>query len=276
MNALPVPTVAPEWLVKHLSDGDLRILDARWSLAGGAAREAYERGHIPGSTFIDLDLDLAGAPGRAGRHPLPDLTVFAETMRRAGIGGDSRVVVYDEVTGAAARAWWLLRSSGHERVAVLDGGLAAYLATGGPISTLPTELSTGNFTTSGFRRTVPAIAVMDRQAEGHLVLDARTRERYLGVPNPLDPSPGHIPGARSLPWMDLYRDGRLGNPEEIRGSLAAVGYDGQPVIAYCGSGVTACALLLALEAAGVKEPHLYPGSWSEWAGDAGLPVERDG
>lgn len=273
MDALPVPTVTPEWLVAHLTDGDLRILDTRWSLAAGSERGAYEAGHIPGSVFIDLDLELAGPPGRGGRHPLPEPAIFGAAMRRAGISTDSSVVVYDEVTGAAARAWWLLRTSGHELVSVLDGGLSAYLAIGGPLSTDPPKLGEGGFTASVFASAVPATAVQSRQEVGDLVLDARTSERYRGERNPLDPRPGHLPGARSLPWMDLYRNGRLGTPHEIRGRLEELGYREQPVIAYCGSGITACALLLALEAAGVGGLHLYPGSWSEWAGEPTYPVE---
>lgn len=273
MDSMPTPTVAPSWLLAHLARQDLRILDVRWALQSGSQRAAYDAGHIPGSVFVDLDSDLAGPPGAMGRHPLPSLERFCEAMRAAGVSSDSSVVIYDEVTGAAARAWWLLKSCGHDRVAVLDGGLSAYLEAGGELTDEPTTVVPGTLSASQFGHTIPADLIRARQDQGHLVLDARARDRYRGAPNPLDPRPGHLPGAKSLPWTDLYRAGVLLEREEIRRRLQEVGHDKeQPVVAYCGSGVTACALLLGLAAAGLDQLYLYPGSWSEWAADPSRPV----
>jgi thiosulfate/3-mercaptopyruvate sulfurtransferase len=273
---MPTPTVTPAWLLAHLASEDLRVLDVRWSLQSGAQRAAYNAGHVPGAVFVDLDADLAGRPGPEGRHPLPPLDSFCEAMRQAGVSSTSSVVIYDEVTGAAARAWWLLTSCGHRQVAVLDGGLSAYLASGGELTDEPTTVSPGDLTASQFARTIPADLIEVRQDQGHLVLDARARERYLGERNPLDPRPGHLPGARSLPWTDLYPEGLLLERQEIRRRLREAGHNPeQPVVAYCGSGVTACALLLGLAASGVEHLYLYPGSWSEWAADPSRPVSTE-
>ncbi|MHB1499773.1 MAG: sulfurtransferase [Candidatus Dormibacteria bacterium] len=273
MAVMPSPTVPAEWLLEHQQDPELCILDVRWSLASGAETAAYGAGHIPGAVFLDLDRDLAGRPGSSGRHPLPDPAQFGESMRRAGVSSRSSVVAYDEVTGAAARAWWLLQAAGHPRVGVLDGGLRAYLEAGGILSPTLPRPAPGNFRATGFKGAVPADLIPELQQRGYLVLDARAHDRYSGSPNPLDPRPGHIPKATSLPWTELYQGGRQASPDEAGRRLQAAAHRGQPIIAYCGSGVTACALLLALEAAGVQDLHLYPGSWSEWAADETRPVE---
>jgi thiosulfate/3-mercaptopyruvate sulfurtransferase len=196
-------------------------------------------------------------------------------MREAGVSSRSRVVAYDQVTGAAARAWWLLRAAGVEQVSVLDGGLGAYLEAGGVLSQEVPEPPPGDLSPRGFSGQVSADLIPRLQEQGHLVLDARSQDRYHGVPNPLDPRPGHLPGAKSLPWMELFPEGFRLDGEAVQSRLRELGHSGQPIIAYCGSGVTACALLLALEGAQVKDIHLYPGSWSEWAGDPSRPVERE-
>lgn len=275
VEPLPTPTVPPPWLIAHLDDRELRVLDVRWSLAGGAEVAAYRAGHIPGATFLDLDRVLAAPPGPRGRHPLPDPEEFGRAIRAAGVSSGSQVVVYDQVTGAAARAWWLLRACGLERVAVLDGGLGAYLAAGGALSRQVPKPPPGDLRPSGFSGQVPADLIPHLQEQGYLVLDARSADRYRGVPNPLDPRPGHLPGAKSLPWTELFPGGFRLEGDVVRSRLRELGHTGQPIIAYCGSGVTACALLLALEGAQVGDVHLYPGSWSEWAADPSRPVERE-
>ncbi len=273
MPETPQPLVQPDQFIRHLGAPDLVVLDARWSLERGAERRAYLAGHIPGAEFVDLDQELAAPAGPRGRHPLPPVESFAAGMRRHGVSASSQVVVYDEVTGAAARAWWMLRAAGHRRVAVLDGGLQAYLEAGGRLtSELPAPRS-GDFQTTGFGSWVGADCLETCRDQGTLVVDARARGRYLGQPNPLDPRPGHIPGAVSLPWTDLFDRGRLRPAAEVRRLLGESGAGDRPVVVYCGSGVTACAVLLALEVAGGGPGRLYPGSWSEWAADPSRPVQ---
>ncbi|HUY62135.1 MAG TPA: sulfurtransferase [Candidatus Dormibacteraeota bacterium] len=281
MLDLPGVVVPPEWLRRHLTAPDLLCCDVRWALATGAERPAYAAGHIPGAVFIDLDRELAGPPGPTGRHPLPDPAAFAAAMRRAGAHPTSTVVAYDAGTGAAARLWWLLRAAGHRRVAVLDGGFAGWLAAGGPVTTAVPDPAPGTLGVAGFAGTVDADTAGARAAAGTPVLDARAPERYRGLVEPIDPRPGHIPGARNLPWTELCDQGRLRPPAELRARFAACGLPAPPAaapatasaaVAYCGSGVTAAALLLAMAHAGLPDGDLYPGSWSEWSRDPARPA----
>lgn len=273
MEPMPSPTVTPQWLIRHLDDPQLRILDVRWSLPNGAEEDAYRQGHIPHAVFCNLDTELAAPPGAGGRHPLPEVAVFSAAMRAHGVLGSSPVVVYDQITGGSARAWWLLRASGHPQVSVLDGGVEGYLSAGGRLTTAVEPPTPGDFAARGFSGWLGAEAIEGGEASAHLILDGRARERYLGAPNPLDPRPGHLPGARSLPWTELYRGGWVRSPAEVRQLLAAGGYRGQPLLAYCGSGVTSAAMLLAFAAAGIDGGLLYPGSWSEWAQNPARLVE---
>ncbi|MDA8396035.1 MAG: sulfurtransferase [Candidatus Dormibacteraeota bacterium] len=268
------PLVQPGHLIRQLGSPDLVVLDVRWSLERGAERQAHLAGHIPGAEFVDLDLELAGPAGARGRHPLPPVESFAASMRRHGVRASSRVVVYDEVTGAAARAWWMLRAAGHPRVAVLDGSLQAYLEAGGRLTRELPEPRSGDFQATGFEGWVGADGLETCRGRGTLVVDARARARYLGQPNPLDPRPGHLPGAVSLPWTELFERGRLRPRAQLLRLLGESGAGESPVVVYCGSGVTSCAVLLALEVAGIGPGRLYPGSWSEWAADPGRPVQN--
>jgi thiosulfate/3-mercaptopyruvate sulfurtransferase len=261
-------------LIEHLQDPDLAVLDVRWALPAGSDRQAYLEAHIPGARFVDLDLELAGAPGPAGRHPLPSPERFSMAMQVAGISKVGRVVAYDGGSGAAARAWWLLRAAGHARATVLDGGLPAWVSAGGEVETGEVAVEPGDFVTSGFRGWVTADQTAALVKSGQVVLDARAKERYDGSPSPLDPRPGHVPGARSLPWFDAYRDGRVRTPAELATRVAEATGDQSPAAIYCGSGVTACSLILALESGGFEAIQLYPGSWSEWAQDPNRPVEE--
>jgi len=249
------------------------LLDVRWSLAGGGDRE-YAAGHLPGAVFVDLDADLCGPPGAGGRHPLPDPAVLQAALRRAGVGGDRPVVVYDGggegQTGAAARAWWTLRWAGHPAVRVLDGGYAAWVRAGRPTTVEVPRPEPGDLTvTPGQMSTVDAEGAAELAAGGVLI-DARVGPRYRGETEPVDPVAGHIPGAVNRPLGALVRpDGRLLGPAELRAAFGIA--DGTPVGAYCGSGVTAAATVLALTVAGF-DPALYVGSWSHWLTDPARPV----
>ena len=266
------PLASVSWLRERLGDPGLRVVDCRYRLGEpGAGQELWREGHIPGAAFMDLDRDLAAAPGERGRHPLPEPEAFEAAARRAGIGPDTLVIAYDEAAeGGAARLWWLLRHFGHDRVAVLDGGLRAWRAEGGPLEAGAQQPPPGAFVAmaqEGDTAEAEALA-------GTLLLDARTPERYRGESEPIDPVAGHIPGAANLPFADVAPGGRFLEPDELRARLEAAGAgQGRELVAYCGSGVSACVLLLAAEVAGLERGRLYPGSWSEWSG-RGLPVER--
>ena len=261
------PLVEASWLRERLGEPGLVVVDTRWRLgAPGAGELEYAQGHVPGAAFLDVDRDLAGPPGAAGRHPLPGAADFERAARAAGIGAASRVVAYDDAEmGGAARLWWLLRHFGHGAAAVLDGGLDAWTAAGGEL-----EPGRPSRTPGEFKARPPADDVADAEdllAGGVRLLDARAPERYRGEVEPVDPVAGHIPGAENVPYASLAPGGRYLPPDDLRERLGD-----REFVAYCGSGVTACTLVLAAEAAGVPGARLYPGSWSEWAG-RGLPAE---
>lgn len=272
------PVIAPEALAKRLGAPDLRIMDVRWVLgAPGRGREAYAAGHIPGALFVDLDTDLAAPPG-PGRHPLPDPATFRRRMEQLGVHADDEVVAYDDVGGSvAARLWWMLDNLGHRRAAVLDGGYPAWVAAGLPVTAdirSPAAADPGSLRLAGaWTRTIDRDAVAS--ALGTVVLlDARAAPRYRGELEPIDPVPGHIPTAISAPTSgNLGPDGRLLNADELAERYRSLGADGSdgPVVTSCGSGVTACFTSLAMRVAGLPDPILYPGSYSDWTG-SGLPV----
>ena len=270
--------ITPERLAEQLSAPRLApaLLDVRWALATGADREAYLEAHIPGAAFVDLDAQLADPPSERGRHPLPGAERFGAEMRAAGVSSGHRVIVYDAATSmAAARAWWLLRYFGHSDVAVLDGGLAAWLAAGFPVETGAVEPEPGDFVAEpGGMPTLTADQAAALARHG-VLLDARARERYLGLSEPVDPVAGHVPGARNRPTTEnLLEDGSFRPSSELRAAFAAAGVgDDVALGAYCGSGVTAAHEVLALELAGYRAA-LYAGSWSEWIADPGRPVDR--
>ncbi|MFZ0088428.1 MAG: sulfurtransferase, partial [Solirubrobacteraceae bacterium] len=251
------------------------LLDVRWELGTGAQRDAFARGHLPGAAFVDLDRDLAAEPGPGGRHPLPGRDQFTRSMRAAGVGGERPVVVYDAGSGlAAARAWWVLRYFGHPAVSLLDGGLRAWRAAGGELARDRETPEPGDFAAVPGAMPVVDAAGAAALAQRGVLLDARAPERFRGETEPIDPVAGHIPGARNRP-MTLDLDpgtGAFATPETLRRGFAelAIG-PGAEVGAYCGSGVSAAHLVLALELAGVSAA-LYPGSWSEWVADRTRPV----
>jgi thiosulfate/3-mercaptopyruvate sulfurtransferase len=273
------PLVSVTELERLLAAADDRrrpaLLDVRWELAAGAQRDLYERGHIPGAAFVDLDAELSSPPGRRGRHPLPEPAEFERAMRAAGVSAAGPVVVYDEATAAAAaRAWWLLRYFSHPAVAVLDGGLAAWRRAGLPLETGPQRpRPRGDFAPRAGGMPVLDAAGAQAVARDGVLLDARAPERFRGEVEPIDPVPGHIPGARNRPTtLNVSEAGEFGDPAQLREAFSQLGArDGVEVGAYCGSGVTAAHEVLALDLAGVRSA-LYPGSWSEWITDPARPV----
>jgi thiosulfate/3-mercaptopyruvate sulfurtransferase len=269
------PLIEPEELAAAVVAADAPVLlDVRWQLGGPPGRDAYLAGHLPGAVFVDLDAELAAPPGAGGRHPLPDPAGFQAAMRRAGVRGDRPVVVYDQRdTTSAARAWWLLGYHGHPDVRVLDGGYDGWVARGLAVTTEVPEPEPGDFTVRPGQWPLLDADGAARVARGGVLLDARTAVRYRGEQEPVDPVAGHIPGARNAPAADnLAPDGRLRPAGELRQRFAALGVrDGAPLGAYCGSGVVAAHLVLALEVAGHRAA-LYAGSWSNWITDPSRPV----
>jgi thiosulfate/3-mercaptopyruvate sulfurtransferase len=276
------PLVSTEWLAAHLRDRDLRIVDVRWYLdPKRVGRDAYAAGHLPGAVFLDIDRDLAG-PGGArggvlGRHPWPPAEQVERVMSAAGIADDTAVVAYDDQAGAvAARLWYVLRAYGHLRAAVLDGGIVKWQAQGRPLETADVHVAPARFRARPIPGRVLVKSDIVARPPGSLLLDARAPERYRGDAEPIDPQAGHIPGAVNAPFAaNLTADTTpvFRSPAELRAQYAGLGADRQEPIVYCGSGVTACHDLLALEVAGFKG-KLYAGSWSEWSSDPALPVEK--
>lgn len=272
--------VSAEQLRAHLNDPRWRIIDVRHDLADPAAGpRAYAAGHIPGAAFAHTDDDLSGPKtGRNGRHPLPARAEIVQAFRRWGVDDDTQVVAYDAHGGNfAVRLWWLARWLGHERVALLDGGWPRWLAATGLASTDVPSPSPGRFTERP--STVPLASADDvarnLAARDRLVLDARTPERYRGEQEPIDPVAGHIPGARNRPWQhNLEADQTFKSPQALRREFeAALGAaPADRVIHQCGSGITACHNVLAMEIAGLPGSVLYAGSWSEWIADPARPV----
>lgn len=275
--------VSAEELASQLGAPSLRLVDARFVLAGGdtdAGERAWRSGHLPGASYVHLDRDLSDhrKPTSEGRHPLPDADAFCTTLERLGITGQSQVVVYDAADGAmaAARFWWLMKLLGHRRVAVLDGGFARWTELGLPIETRTPTPAPGNYRAS---YDTSAIAtgdeVMRRLGEpAGCLLDARAPERFRGEVEPLDPVAGHIPGAVNRPYADNLQDGRFRPAEILRNEFTALLAGRAPgdVLLNCGSGVTACHNLLAMEHAGLHGARIYAGSWSGWISDPTHPV----
>ncbi len=260
-SALNEPTLLPT------------LLDVRYQMGGPPGRPQYEAGHIPGAAYVDLESELAGPPGKSGRHPLPDLDVFAAAVRRAGVRADRPVVVYDGGQGwAASRAWWMLRWAGHEDVRVLDGGLAKW---DGPLETGTPPIAPGDFTPHPGALPVLTADEAAELARTGLLLDARAAERYRGDVEPIDRVAGHIPGAVSAPTTEnVAPDGTFLPADRLAARFAALGAaEARAVGVYCGSGVSAAHELVALAIAGIPAA-LYVGSWSEWSSDESRPVAK--
>ncbi|MBL8480732.1 MAG: sulfurtransferase [Rhodocyclaceae bacterium] len=269
-------------LHRLLQTNSALAVDCRHSLADPAfGRNAYLHGHLPGAVFAHLDEDLSGpCSGSNGRHPLPDADRLARRLAELGVRADHLVVAYDDAGSMfAARLWWLLRWLGHERVAVLDGGLQAWQAAG-----LPLESAVPGHPPGDFRRRAAAahtVCAGDVQgaleSESMLVVDARSPDRYRGENETLDPVGGHIPGAVNRFFRDnVDAQGRFHSPAHLREQWQAIlgPRHAHEIVHQCGSGVTACHNLLAMEIAGLTGSRLYPGSWSEWCADPARPVAR--
>ena len=268
------PVVSCAWLTERLDDPDLRVVDTRWYLGEpGAGRRRYAEGHTPRAMFLDLDEDLS-APIGPGRHPLPEPGVFGATLACHGIGNQHHVVAYDQGPGSiAARLWWMLRSVGHHRVSVLDGGYLRWTDTGRPITTADPDFPPTTFEIGlGSTSTIDRRSLRSRLGAIQ-VIDARPPERYRGEVETVDPAAGHIPTSLSVPTDgNLGPEGLFKAPEELVARFADLGVDpAQPIVSSCGSGVTACHNILALRLAGFPEAMLYPGSWSDWS-SAGFPL----
>ncbi len=280
MSATNRLLVSPQELSRHLDDPHWVIVDTRHDLGNPAkGRELYAQGHVPGAFFLHLDADLSGpCTGRNGRHPLPDIDAFTRCIAACGLTPAAQVVAYDEGGGAyAARLWWLLRWLGHERVALLDGGIAAWQREGHPLSREAPAARAGSFVPRPQLGATVDAAFVERFHRAHEVklVDARSAGRYAGQGETLDPVAGHVPGALNRFWHDnLGDDSRFKSPQALRAEWRALLGDGDPArsVHMCGSGVTACHNLFALELAGLGGARLYPGSWSEWCADPSRPV----
>lgn len=278
--------VETEVLAAHLDDPAWVVFDCRSVLTDPAAGpSAYAAGHIPGARYLHLEDDLSGPiTPQTGRHPLPDPELLAAKLARAGVGKDIQVVAYDDSGGPyAARLWWLLRWLGHPEVAVLNGGWQQWLKEQRPTETAvpdpkPRDLPYRGPDRGVWLSTDQVLQVVRGQRKG-LLLDARAPTRFRGDEEPIDPVAGHVPGARNLPFTgNLAADGRFNAPAVLRHRFEeALGkYRPEQAVLMCGSGVTACHNLLAMELAGLKEGKLYAGSWSEWIRDGDRPVETAG
>ena len=270
--------VSTEWLAHalRLNDANARVVDVRHYLfdRDKTGESEYLKGHIPGAVFADIDTDLASPFGQGpGRHPLPRSDVFSKAMSRLGIDGNTHVVVYDDRGGATAcRLWFLLRYFGHDNVSVLDGGIAQWIAENRPLEKTKTQVARKNFVVKETRKNM----IVDRDVVGKLardpkglVIDVRVAERYEGKIEPIDPKPGHIPGAKNAPIGSNLRGGadmRFLDAGALRARFDAFGLqNADQVVSYCGSGVNAAQSVFALYLAGRTDAMLYEGSWSDWS-----------
>lgn len=269
-------TTVEELVEAMLSSRPPVVLDVRWQLGDPDGLEHYREGHLPGSVYVDLDTELAApASAEAGRHPLPAIADLQASARKWGLHFGAPVVVYDDWEGkAAARAWWLLKWAGLTDVTILDGGLGAWKAAGMRISTGNATPRVGNVTlTAGHlpTATIDDVAALDTSST--LLLDARAPERFSGESEPVDPRPGHIPGAVNAPTgANVTVDGTFRTAAELRERFTGLGAGDRDVVVYCGSGVTAAHEIAALAAAGIPAT-LFPGSYSQWSADTDRPVE---
>lgn len=276
------PIISPTDLSLLLGNPNLIIVDCRHDLSDTeAGRRSWEMASLPGAAFLHLDDDLSGeiVSGETGRHPLPSVAAFTATMASLGLTPDSFVVAYDDKGGGiAARLWWMLRSLGHERTAILDGGIQGWVDQGlriseGKMPKPKVKAATDHLAQGAFPGTCDrAQAATYGTNDSHLLIDSRTAPRYRGEQEPIDPIAGHIPGAINFPWPDNLRNGKLKTRQELKIRFADLSNEADKVVFYCGSGVTACHNILAYNHAFGKMPQLYPGSWSEFL--LGLPEEK--
>ena len=265
------PILNPEELTQLQHSSEIVIIDAR---AGATAKENYKKEHLKDALYIDLNRDLATVddPSNGGRHPLPSLEKFSEVLSNLGISPKSHVIIYDDKNGsnAAARFWWMLRAIGHEKVQVLNGGLQEAIKAGFPVSSEMEDFTPTDYKVSEWKLAVADIEEVEkaRNNSKNIVIDVRDKNRFDGLTEPLDLIAGHIPGAINVPFSEnLKEDGFYKSAEDLNKKYTALLGDTKPenVIVHCGSGVTACHTLLAMDYAGIEIPKLYVGSWSEWS-----------
>lgn len=273
--------ISSEILAEHLNDSDWRIFDCRHQLSDTTyGAEAYAQGHIPGALFMHLDRDLSDVPnGKNGRHPLPDSQVFSNLLAGMGVSNDMQVIVYDDAGGMiASRLWWMLRWLGHDRVAVLDGGIQNWQRSAHPLTTEVPAFPPVTFVPKLRDWVVSTEEVLASLPDNLLcIIDARSPERFRGENETVDPVGGRIPGARNRYYMDnLNNEGLFCSASELHREFLAVlsGYTPKQAVMQCGSGVSACHNLLAMEIAGLPGARLYAGSWSEWCCDPKRPIVR--
>jgi 3-mercaptopyruvate sulfurtransferase SseA len=265
------PIINPEESIQLQHSSEFVLIDAR---AGTNAEENYRKEHLKSARYVDLNLDLATVdnPVQGGRHPLPSLEKFSEVLSKLGIAPESHVVIYDDKNGsnAAARVWWMLRAIGHEKVQVLNGGLQEATKAGFPLSSETEDFTPTEYKVSNWKLSVADIEEVEkaRNNSENIVIDVRDKNRFDGLTEPLDLIAGHIPGAINIPFSEnLNGNGFYKSAEELNEKYTAILGDTKPenVIIHCGSGVTACHTLLAMDYAGIEIPKLYVGSWSEWS-----------
>ena len=281
MNASFSTLIGALELAQHVRDPDWIVFDCRFDLSNpDFGREAWLSAHLPGAFFLDLDIDLSSArTGRNGRHPLPDPARLAARLADCGVGNHSQVVAYDDAGGMfAARLWWLMRWLGHHRVAVLDGGLQAWVSAGQALDSEIPEARRATYTLALRADRVDADYVLEHLGQPDMVLiDARSPDRFRGENEVLDPVGGHIPGAINRYFRDnLDARGCFKQASVLREEFGALlgAHSPRQVVHQCGSGVTACVNALAMEAAGLPGSRLYAGSWSEWCADPTRPLAR--
>ena len=270
INLVDTPVVSPQWLADHISS-NLVIIDCRFSLPDpDLGQQQYDAGHIPGAYYLDLNRHLSSpVQEHGGRHPLPHWPKFVENLNLMGIQSKPQtpVVIYDASRFAfAARLWWMLRYLGHENIALLDGGINAWIAAGLPLSNETTRPQVGRFVPQPQANWIVDIDYVRQHKDeiGTMVIDSRSAERFLGEREPIDPIAGSVPGAVNYFWKDISTEaGLLKSPEELADHWRAVD-DADEVIVYCGSGVTACVNLFSQVVAGKPMGKLYPGGWSDW------------
>ena len=267
-------------LKKNIHNEDFLIFDSRCDIKdSGYGIDSYTEGHIENSIFIDVDTDLASEkrPG-TGRHPLPDVSSFSEKLSHWGMSNNKQVVVYDDAGGAfAGRLWWMLKWLGHEAVAVLDGGLNSWVKDGNKLVTTPTIFEKSHFEANVQENMIATVKdVEEAQFKmNSILLDARSKERYEGLNDPVDPIAGHVPGAISHPLgTNLDRTAKFRTKEDLKHNFSKIANDigDREIISMCGSGITACHNILALEICGIRNVKLYVGSWSEWITDSNRTI----
>ncbi|KIL48881.1 3-mercaptopyruvate sulfurtransferase [Jeotgalibacillus alimentarius] len=263
-------SVTAEWLNEQIRlKKTVTILDCRFDLKKPDAGEAeYLQSHIPGAVYIHLNRDLSGkVKNHGGRHPLPEMDRFRDKMQQAGVNDDELIIVYDGGEGAfAARAWWLLTFAGHKQTFLLDGGYSEWREKGYPLSETIPDVQRGTFKLDLQLESIAETAEVEQIVDGYTrgtLIDSRESARYRGDHEPIDKVAGHIPGALNYEWFESYQAGNLLKPDDQKKRFSDLDPD-QPLIVYCGSGVTACPNIIALKMAGFKHVKLYTGSYSDW------------